>query len=46
MSLTVSRISFRDYRNLAGRVLEPSEGVTVLVGPNAVGKTNTVEALQ
>ena len=46
MSLTVSRISFSDYRNLAGRTLEPSSGVTVLVGPNAVGKTNTVEALQ
>ena len=46
MSLAVSRISFKDYRNLSGRVLEPSAGVTVLVGPNAVGKTNTVEALQ
>ena len=46
MSLTVSRIEFSNYRNLDGLVLEPSCGVTVLVGPNAVGKTNTVEALQ
>ena len=46
MSLTVSSISFRNYRNLAALELRPSAGVTVLVGPNAVGKTNTVEALQ
>lgn len=46
MSLVVTRISFSGYRNLDGVALEPSPGVTVLVGPNAVGKTNTVEALQ
>lgn len=46
MSLVVTRISFSGYRNLDGAALEPSPGVTVLVGPNAVGKTNTVEALQ
>lgn len=46
MSLVVTRISFSGYRNLDGVVLELSPGVTVLVGPNAVGKTNTVEALQ
>ena len=46
MSLVITRISFSGYRNLDGVVLEPSPGVTVLVGPNAVGKTNTVEALQ
>lgn len=46
MSLVVTRLAFDGYRNLSGRVLEPAAGVTVLVGPNAVGKTNTVEALQ
>ena len=46
MSLVVTRVSFDGYRNLSGRVLEPAPGVTVLVGPNAAGKTNTVEALQ
>lgn len=46
MSLTVSSIAFRNYRNLATLELVPSAGVTVLVGPNAAGKTNTVEALQ
>ena len=46
MSLTVRTVSFRDYRNLGSRDLALSSGVTVLVGQNAVGKTNTVEALQ
>ena len=39
-------VSFSGYRNLGERELEPAQGVTVLVGPNAAGKTNTVEALQ
>lgn len=46
MSLVVTHVSFRDYRNLGNRELDPAPGVTVLVGPNAAGKTNTVEALQ
>lgn len=46
MSLLVKRVSFNGYRNLDGKVIEPACGITVLVGPNAVGKTNTVEALQ
>lgn len=35
-----------DFRSFERLELEPSKGVTVLVGPNAAGKTNTVEALQ
>ena len=46
MSLVVEHVSFRDYRNLGSRELDLSPGVTVLVGRNAAGKTNTVEALQ
>ena len=46
MGLVVSRLGLSHWRNLDDLVLEPSEGVTVLVGPNAAGKTNTVEALQ
>ncbi len=46
MSLRVASVSFTGYRNLGGLTLEPSAGVTVLVGHNAAGKTNTVEALQ
>lgn len=46
MSLKVSSISLVNFRNFEsfGVVLDP--GLTVLVGSNAVGKTNTVEALQ
>lgn len=46
MSLKVSSISLVNFRNFEsfGVVLDP--GLTVLVGDNAVGKTNTVEALQ
>lgn len=36
----------RDWRNFADATVEFAPGVTILVGRNAVGKTNTVEALQ
>lgn len=39
-------LTVRDYRNFASYVLELADEVTVLVGRNAVGKTNLVEALQ
>lgn len=35
--------SFRNYENLR---IEPSEGLTILVGPNAAGKTNVIEGVQ
>ncbi len=46
MSLVVTRVGYRNFRNMETRVLEPAHGLTVLVGPNAVGKTNCVEGLQ
>lgn len=46
MGLLVTRLSLADFRSFERLELEPSPTVTVLVGPNAVGKTNTVEALQ
>ncbi len=46
MGLVVSRVNLRDWRNFEDRTMALSEGLTVLVGPNATGKTNTVEALQ
>lgn len=36
-------IKTTDYRNLAGEVLELSDGINLLYGSNAVGKTNTLE---
>lgn len=46
MGLVVSRIALDDWRSFASRTMDLAEGLTVLVGPNAAGKTNTVEALQ
>ena len=41
----ITRLELRDFRNCEHRVLEPSESLTVLVGPNAAGKTNLIEAV-
>ena len=46
MGLLVTDVTLRDFRNFESLDLSLSPGVTVLVGPNAVGKTNTVEAVQ
>lgn len=45
MSLSITRVEYRNFRNMALRTLEPHPGLTVLVGPNAVGKTNCVEGI-
>lgn len=46
MSLKIENISLTTWRNFKEFYLEIAPGLTVLVGPNAVGKTNTIEALQ
>ncbi len=46
MSLTVTSISLSDFRNYEAFDLALSPEITVLVGPNAIGKTNVVEALE
>lgn len=43
MTLLSARI--RDFRNLGGITFEAGPGITVLVGENGQGKTNTLEAL-
>lgn len=45
MSLTVTRLELRDWRNFEQNDIALS-GMTILHGRNAVGKTNTIEALQ
>lgn len=35
-----------DFRNYERLAIEPSPGLTIVVGPNAVGKTNIIEAIQ
>jgi DNA replication and repair protein RecF len=42
----ITRLELRDFRNYERYTLEPSTGLTVLVGPNAAGKTNIIEAVQ
>jgi DNA replication and repair protein RecF len=44
--LWITRIELTDFRNYTSFVLEPDERLTVLVGPNAVGKTNVIEAIE
>jgi len=46
MGLAVSRIALYDWRSFEDKSMDLSSGLTVLCGPNATGKTNTVEALQ
>lgn len=46
MAFTITRVGYRDFRNTQEFVLEPGPRLTILVGPNAVGKTNCVEGIQ
>jgi DNA replication and repair protein RecF len=42
----VTSLLLADFRNYEHLTLEPHPNLTVLVGPNAVGKTNIIESLQ
>ncbi|MDO9557655.1 MAG: DNA replication/repair protein RecF [Coriobacteriia bacterium] len=44
--MLISRLELDGFRNYKHLFIEPSPGLTVLVGPNAAGKTNVVEAIQ
>lgn len=46
MGLLVTDVLLRDFRSFERLELTLAPGTTVLVGPNAAGKTNTVEAVQ
>lgn len=46
MSLAISKLRFHDFRNYEAFSLEGIGKTTVLVGPNAVGKTNIIEGIQ
>lgn len=46
MSLKIQNLNLSTWRNFKELSLEFAPGLTILLGPNAVGKTNTVEALQ
>lgn len=46
MALRIERIAFRDFRNYEAMSLGGLGALTILVGPNAVGKSNIVEGVQ
>jgi DNA replication and repair protein RecF len=46
VSFTVESIRAHRFRSYTELVLELNEGLTILAGPNAAGKTNIIEALQ
>jgi DNA replication and repair protein RecF len=46
MGLIITKVALRDFRNYESFEIEPDPSLTILVGPNAVGKTNIVEAIE
>ena len=44
--MRITKLEITDFRNYEKFILEPSQGLTILVGPNAAGKTNIIEAIQ
>ena len=42
--MVIRELSIRDFRNIERLELEPGDGVNVIYGDNAQGKTNLVEA--
>ncbi len=46
MAFTISQLTITDFRSYERFDLAPDPALTVLVGPNATGKTNLIEALE
>ena len=45
MTLRIESLSLRNFRNYEDAALNELGDITVLVGENAVGKTNLIEAI-
>jgi len=43
---TVTRLALHDFRNYEDLSLTPGSSLTILLGPNGVGKTNVIEAIE
>ncbi len=43
--MRVSRLDLFDFRNYSHQQIEPAEGLNLLVGPNAQGKSNLLESM-
>lgn len=46
MGLSITKLTLDDFRNWDSFEVEPHPSLTVFVGPNAVGKTSIIEAIQ
>jgi DNA replication and repair protein RecF len=46
VGLLVTSVELRDFRNYENLRITPDPELTLLVGPNATGKTNVIEAIQ
>lgn len=46
MALLITHIEFADFRSYGRFELDPNGRLTILVGPNATGKTNIIEGIQ
>ncbi len=44
--MRITAVALKDFRSYETWSLEPDERLTILVGPNAAGKTNAVEAIR
>ena len=44
--MRITHLELHDFRSCARWSLHPDEALTILSGPNAVGKTNVIEAIQ
>lgn len=44
--MRIEQLELRDFRSYQRWSLEPDPALTILVGPNAIGKTNVIEAIQ
>ena len=43
--MIITQLQLRQFRNYDGAAFDPVPGITVLYGPNGVGKTNLLEAI-
>ena len=41
----ITKLRLKNFRNFGSKLLEFSDGITVIIGPNASGKTNILEGL-
>lgn len=46
MGLSIETLRLTNFRNFNEKTFVFDKGITLLIGPNATGKTNTIEALQ